>query len=311
MADRRAEGLYGKFEVHRTDGTDAVGEKHHGCTYFVLDLQHDKHMPAALRAYADSCEAEYPALARDLRTVANDFYPPFGQFSGITAQKPALDLERRSTALRACADPPDVSAKVLSDEIYELSKALRCARDDYRDARDGETAARFDRFADEALDLSKLALRACAEAPKEGCICERNSTNNPACPCHGETSQPFAIHERSLTRPPENPSRFAVVADTAVIAAEATDGVHKVAPLHAEAPATKEGKVMELPDIEVVAAKVHEAWMQTKRAQGITSRPAADGTEQMVPYADLPDALQELDRSTVRAVYAAIEASAK
>ena len=27
---------------------------------------------------------------------------------------------------------------------------------------------------------------------------------------------------------------------------------------------------MELPDIEVVSAKVHEAWIATKRAQGIT-----------------------------------------
>ena len=64
---------------------------------------------------------------------------------------------------------------------------------------------------------------------------------------------------------------------------------------------------MNLPDIEVVSAEVHQAWIDAKLAQGIKSRPAADGTEQMVPYADLPDALQELDRSTVRAVYAAIK----
>lgn len=66
---------------------------------------------------------------------------------------------------------------------------------------------------------------------------------------------------------------------------------------------------MELPDIEVVAAAVHEAWMAAKRLQGISSRPAADGTEQMVPYASLPDELKELDRATVKAVYAAIQAS--
>lgn len=66
-------------------------------------------------------------------------------------------------------------------------------------------------------------------------------------------------------------------------------------------------EIMNLPDIETVAAEVHQAWIDAKIAQGITSRPAADGTEQMVPYADLPDALQELDRATVRAVYAAIE----
>ena len=63
---------------------------------------------------------------------------------------------------------------------------------------------------------------------------------------------------------------------------------------------------MNLPNIEIVAAEVHQAWIDAKLAQGIKSRPAADGTEQMVPYADLPDALQELDRATVRAVYAAI-----
>lgn len=66
---------------------------------------------------------------------------------------------------------------------------------------------------------------------------------------------------------------------------------------------------MTLPDIERVSAAVHAAWMETKRAQGITSRPSSDGIEQMVPYASLPEHLKELDRSTVRAVYAAIEAS--
>ena len=63
---------------------------------------------------------------------------------------------------------------------------------------------------------------------------------------------------------------------------------------------------MTLPNIEIVASEVHQAWIDAKLAQGINSRPAADGTEQMVPYADLPDALQELDRAMVRAVYTAI-----
>ena len=64
---------------------------------------------------------------------------------------------------------------------------------------------------------------------------------------------------------------------------------------------------MKLPDIETVAAEVHQAWIDTKLAQGITSRPAATGEEQMVPYAQLSEPLKELDRSTVRAVFAAIE----
>lgn len=64
---------------------------------------------------------------------------------------------------------------------------------------------------------------------------------------------------------------------------------------------------MELPDIEIVAAEVHQAWIDAKLAQGISSRPAATGEEQMVPYTQLSEPLKELDRATVRAVYAAIE----
>jgi len=63
---------------------------------------------------------------------------------------------------------------------------------------------------------------------------------------------------------------------------------------------------MDLPDIEAVAAKVHEAWMESKRAQGFTSRKSEGGEELMVPYERLSEAAKELDRATVRAVYAAL-----
>ncbi len=61
------QGLFRKFEVHRTDGSDLAGGKHHGCRYFVLDVDHDPHAKAALTAYAAACESTHPALARDLR----------------------------------------------------------------------------------------------------------------------------------------------------------------------------------------------------------------------------------------------------
>ena len=67
---------------------------------------------------------------------------------------------------------------------------------------------------------------------------------------------------------------------------------------------------MNLPEIEVVAAKVHEAWMESKRAQGHTTRLSESGEELMVPYEQLSETAKELDRATVRAVYAAIEAAA-
>ena len=58
--------------------------------------------------------------------------------------------------------------------------------------------------------------------------------------------------------------------------------------------------------VEAVSAKVHEAWMNTKRAQGITSRPSEWGEEQMVPYAELSERAKDLDRGTVCAVLAAL-----
>ncbi len=60
------QGLYEKFEVYRTDGKDQLGEKHDGCVYFVIDLTHDKHGAAAIRAYAEACQNELPHLASDL-----------------------------------------------------------------------------------------------------------------------------------------------------------------------------------------------------------------------------------------------------
>jgi hypothetical protein len=67
----------------------------------------------------------------------------------------------------------------------------------------------------------------------------------------------------------------------------------------------------QLPDIEVVSAKVHEAWMESKRAQGLTTRQSESGEELMVPYEQLSEPAKELDRVTVRAVYDAIRAAAE
>lgn len=67
---------------------------------------------------------------------------------------------------------------------------------------------------------------------------------------------------------------------------------------------------MELPDIEVVSAKVHDAWMAQKTASGVTSRKSETDEELMVPYAELSEPAKELDRAMVRTVFAAILASA-
>lgn len=65
---------------------------------------------------------------------------------------------------------------------------------------------------------------------------------------------------------------------------------------------------MNLPDVEIVSAKVHEAWMNSKLAKGVTTRKLESGEELMVPYADLTEEAKDLDRGSVIAVYKAIEA---
>lgn len=65
--DDRARGLYQKYQVWRVNDLNG---KHARCSYFVLDPHHDRHAAAALKAYADSCETEYPVLADDLRRMA-------------------------------------------------------------------------------------------------------------------------------------------------------------------------------------------------------------------------------------------------
>mgnify|MGYP001609186171 FL=1 len=68
MADDpdRRRGLYGKYRVARLNDP---ARKHGSCAYYVLDLQHDRFAAQALSAYAVACEAEYPLLADDLRTL--------------------------------------------------------------------------------------------------------------------------------------------------------------------------------------------------------------------------------------------------
>jgi len=77
MGDR-TRGIYDKFRVERTDGQSAPGEKHDGCRYFVLDVDHDIFAAAALDAYARACRREYPKLAHNILQMLHpkvDFGP--------------------------------------------------------------------------------------------------------------------------------------------------------------------------------------------------------------------------------------------
>lgn len=77
--------------------------------------------------------------------------------------------------------------------------------------------------------------------------------------------------------------------------------------LEREVAELKKGKDnMNLPDIETVSSLVHEAWMASKRRQGVTTRKSESGEELMVPYDQLSEPAKDLDRNTVQAVYDAI-----
>jgi len=56
---------------------------------------------------------------------------------------------------------------------------------------------------------------------------------------------------------------------------------------------------MNLPDIELVSAAVHKAWMDSKLANGVTSRKSEDGEELMVPYEDLTEKSKTNDHKIV------------
>lgn len=70
-------GLFHKFNVRRTDGQSDFGCKHFACEYFVLDMTHDPHAAAALRAYAASCATTHPQLSADLLRMLDVEYAGF------------------------------------------------------------------------------------------------------------------------------------------------------------------------------------------------------------------------------------------
>lgn len=63
------EPLHQKYVVTRLH--DETG-KHDLCEFFVLDLGHDKHAQVALRAYAESVNAEDPGFAAELIGLADN-----------------------------------------------------------------------------------------------------------------------------------------------------------------------------------------------------------------------------------------------
>jgi hypothetical protein len=66
---------------------------------------------------------------------------------------------------------------------------------------------------------------------------------------------------------------------------------------------------IDLPDVDITAEKVHQAWIDSKLKQGITSRISEWGEEFMQPYWQLSEKAKDMDKATVIAVYEAIKAA--
>ncbi|CAJ3499981.1 gp43 [Burkholderia pseudomallei] len=114
------QGLYRKFDVRRVDGSSEPGGKHHDCEYFVLDMTHDQHARAALRAYADACASTHPELSADLiaryalvpieqpaaAPINEDAEIPPIMYNGDTKRDPALrELLNRQVKRHVLSNP--------------------------------------------------------------------------------------------------------------------------------------------------------------------------------------------------------------
>lgn len=81
------QGMFRKFEVRRVDGSDKPGGKHHGCRYFVLDLDHDPHAAAAMAAYGEACKGTHPALSAEISAEYPQFSPRWPNHSAAMTDR--------------------------------------------------------------------------------------------------------------------------------------------------------------------------------------------------------------------------------
>ena len=116
------QGLFRKFVVGRVDGSDKPGGKHHGCTYFVLDVDHDPCARPALAAYAAACESTHPTLAADLRT----------KWGVVPAPQPAalsepIDQLERKLAIIGVVGAIDGHDVVRRESVLEIARRAALA----------------------------------------------------------------------------------------------------------------------------------------------------------------------------------------
>ena len=119
------QGMFHKFDVRRTDGSSAPGGKHHGCRYFVLDLNHDAHAASAMRAYAESCRYSHPQLAADI----DKEFPPMPAArtpASVGSEAKGEAADKRDAALDALAAQfSQPYMEYFGSDIQDAIKALK------------------------------------------------------------------------------------------------------------------------------------------------------------------------------------------
>lgn len=115
-------GIYRKFRVERLN--DPAG-KHRDCRYYVLDLEHDAFAGPALRAYADACAAEFPALAADLRaTFPPSAPPPADPLDAALEGRPRLRELREKWRRRLAGGSLGVEARMIQAECIREAETV-------------------------------------------------------------------------------------------------------------------------------------------------------------------------------------------
>lgn len=131
MSDER--GLYEKFNVTRHDGKSEPGGAHENCSYFVLDLNHDRFAWPALDAYATYCEEERPELAKDLRRMVDPNLAALGikpiadELSRLTAAE--QECERLRADLKEALDEWGYSSGYKGEYLQEKHNDLELIRE--------------------------------------------------------------------------------------------------------------------------------------------------------------------------------------
>jgi hypothetical protein len=134
--EKRAKGLYNKFEVKRTDGQSEPGQKHENCRYFVLDLDCDPYAIPAIQAYAEACDDEYPNLALDLQLNFGR-QPPATQAASIGTGEGAEELAERLWSEPAGNTKSEAIAHIAALITADRARVAREARELSEDQRQG------------------------------------------------------------------------------------------------------------------------------------------------------------------------------